>query len=63
MLPSLSRLLRQTKSALKAPGVIAIGYATCIEMLTIATLMIRSYSYYSTVLVYLINGDVVTGFY
>ena len=63
MLPGLSRLLRQTKSALKALSVIAIGYATCIEMLIMATLMTRSYPYYSTVLVYLINGDVVTGFY
>ena len=46
MLSGLSRLLRQTKSALKAPSIIAIGYATCIKMPTIATLIIRSYCYY-----------------
>ena len=41
MLSGLSRLLGQTKSALKAPIIIAIGYATCIEMLTMATLIIN----------------------
>ncbi len=41
-----SRLLRQTKSALKAPSVIVTGHATFIEILTIATLMIKADSYY-----------------
>ena len=46
MLSGLSRLLKQTKSALKAPSFIAIGHVTWIETLTMATLIIKFYSYY-----------------
>ena len=62
MLRCLSRLLRQTKSALKALIVRAVGHATSIEIHVVATLMIKNY----LLLLFesiLSKCDVVTGVY
>ena len=42
MLRCLSRLLRQTKSALKPLSVIVVGHATSIAIRVVATLMIKN---------------------
>ena len=59
MLRCLSRLLGQTKSALRAGIVIVVEHATLIEIHAVATQLLALIA----VRIYLINNDVVTGVY